>query len=160
MRLLALAALLPAAGGCVLDELTATHVEAGGAIHAALAGGADHVCTALADGKDSPFAVNGFSTVLTFGLVGATDSTGVSVLADIQLATPLPAITVPIGAGSTSQLEIHLDGSGCAASSGVVNLHVDASGLLQGDFNATGAVSGSTAPCQFAGTIVDVPLDR
>jgi len=80
------------------------------------------------------------------------------VLADVQQATPLAAIDVPL-AGAT-HLEIHLDGSGCVGQTGDIHLHVDANGNLQGDFAASGVVSGSTVACQFAGTIVDVPLDR
>jgi hypothetical protein len=154
--LLLVAALFPS--GCVVDELTAPHVSPGGAVHAALAGGVDHQCTALADGKNDPFTVSGSSPVLTFGLVGATDANGARVLADVQQQTPLASIDVPLA--GASMLEIHLDGSGCVGQSGEIHLHVDANGKLQGDFAASGVLSGSTAPCQFAGTLVDIPLDR
>jgi len=147
-------------GGCVVDELTQSHPTPGGMVHAALAGGADHECSALGDGKDDPFTINGFSSVLTFGLVGATDSAGASVHADVNAATALASITVPLGGGSASQLEIHLDGSGCVATGGELHLHVDAAGRLQGDFAATGTVTGSSDVCNFYGGFADVPLDR
>src|SRR5437016_14641751 len=105
------------AGGCVVGELTGSHPRPGGAVHVALANGADHVCTALADGTADPFTVSGFSSVLTFGLVGASDSGGASVHADVNAMTPLASIDVPL-AGGASHLEIHLDGSGCVAPSG------------------------------------------
>jgi hypothetical protein len=145
--------------GCVYQELTTPHVEAGGMVQAVLGAGQPRTSTGLGDGKD-PLGVSGFSPFLTFGLVaGVDDFTGMS--AATILAMPSTSVKLTITPATVSRVNVHADGTGCWAQNGVVNLHSDASLNLSGDFAATGNVSDSDpTPCTLSGTLTGIPVDR
>jgi hypothetical protein len=145
--------------GCVIDELTATHVSPGGTLTATLGTGPEHTCTAIVDATADPITINGFSAALTFGLVGATDAAGANVHGEVAKAPAM--LTIQIAPGGANQLELHADGGGCAAHQAIVNLRLDGSDRMQGDFQVTSGADTSTgAACQFSGTLLNIPVSR
>jgi hypothetical protein len=147
-----------ALSGCIGSELLTPHVEPGGTVVVTTAGHT-FTTTALADATKTPFTVSGFSTSVTFGLVADVDGAGHASRDDLAKAGDAADVTVG-QPGSTTQLEIHAGGSGCVGGAGVVHLHVTSGDALSGDFQATGTVSGGAAPCDFSGSLADVPIAR
>jgi hypothetical protein len=147
--------------GCwssVLDEATQSHVDPAGKVQAALTGGTPRTTTALAHAKSEPMVVEGASTELTFSLTAADSAGGGTALGDLKMPGNTTQITVR--PGGRNRLEIHLDGGGCVATSGSVQLSLDGNGHLQGGFDADGMVSGGSSSCHMTGTLADVPVDR
>jgi hypothetical protein len=147
-----------ALSGCVLGEITASHVEPGGLITATLNGGAPVASTGLGDASKEPFSLDGFSAVLTFGLVAANDASGASVVTGT--ATANASLSIPITVGGKNQLEVSLDGASCVASEGTVTLTTNSSLQLTGTFSASGTLSGGTTPCTVTGSFSKVPVQR
>ena len=143
--------------GCVYDELLATHIMAGGVVRAQINGGTMHASTGLGDGKD-PLAVNGFAADLTFGLIVGDDA--LSAAATPQLVNANVTVQLPITPLSKTRLQVNLEGSGCDAQNGTVNLHTDGDKLISGDFAASGTVPGGSTVCQVSGTLDKIPVDR
>ena len=140
------------ASGCLYQELTSSHVEPGGTVTAMLDGGMPRTTTGLGDATKDPFSLSGFSPFLTFGLVAPGSK--------MALSMDNTTVEVDLAPGSGVQLEIHSDGTGCSAQSGVVHLHTSGDGHVDGDFTATGLVPGTTTACSFAGTLAGIPLSR
>jgi hypothetical protein len=151
-------ALILITNGCVYDELTAKHVEPGGAVHVTVNGGLDHTSTAIADATSLPLTVNGFAANLTFGLVAADDGNGHQPGDD--LIADGSVVELPITAKDGNRLQVHLDGTGCDAQSG--GIHLTSTGdTIDGDFTVDGVVTdGSGAACQITGTLSKIPVDR
>jgi hypothetical protein len=143
--------------GCWSNFVDPPTVSPGGKIQASLAGGSVHTTAAVAHGKSEPMVVDGASTELTFSLTAA-DTLGGTALADLKQAGDTTQLQ--IYSGSRNKLEIHLEGGGCVAVTGAVNLSLDGNGHLAGAFEADGMVSGGTNSCQMTGTLADVPQDR
>jgi hypothetical protein len=136
--------------GCYspIGELTATHIEPGGTISAALDAGTPLTTKALADGTVDPMTIVGNSPELVFGLVIGTDTTTAAAAKPMLLAN-MP-VTLSIAGGS--QLSVHLGGHSCAATVATIHLTPDGKGNLNGDF------AGSGDGCQLGGTLTGVPL--
>jgi hypothetical protein len=115
----------------------------------ALDGQPPRTSTGLGDLTKDPFGINGYSPFLTFGLVSAG--------ADAVLKDNNAMLDVAVPA---AQLEIHSDGTGCAAQTGLIHLRTDGNGKVSGDFTAAGVVSGGTDSCSFSGTLDSIPLNR
>jgi hypothetical protein len=145
------------ASGCVYDELTATHVEAGGVLHAAIDSGAMHMTTALCSGKNDPATINGYAPDVTVGVVAGDDATGATAVAD--LAKGAYTFDLAITANGRNRLEVHADGSGCVANAGTIHFVSDGS-KLGGTFSATGTRSDTGAACAITGDLANVPEDR
>jgi hypothetical protein len=143
--------------GCIYDELTSSHVEAGGAVHAAIDTGVMHTTTALCNGHQDPANVNGYAPDVTFGLVAGDDATGANAFMD--LGKGAVTFDLPISPTDRNQLEIHADGSGCTAQSGTVHVVSDGSHLT-GTFSATGVRTDTGAACSISGDFAGVPIDR
>jgi hypothetical protein len=154
VRLLFLALALQ---GCVYDELTSTHIEPGGALHAAIDSGPMHTTTAICNGHQDPANLTGYAADVTFGLVAGADATGSNAFTDLGKGTY--TFDVPITPSGTSQLSVHAEGSGCAAQSGTVHLVSDGS-HLSGNFTGSGTRTDSGAACMIAGDFSGIPLDR
>lgn len=144
--------------GCVYDELLATHVEPGGSVKAQMNGGVEMESTAIGHGQKEPLDVSGFSANLTFGLTAGDDTGGSTAYVDLQKANV--AVALPITPTGRTRLEIHLAGSGCVAESGTVNLRTDGDKNLSGDFQADGTLPDGVTPCQMAGTLDKIPVER
>ena len=144
--------------GCIYDELLATHVEPGGSVKATMNMGPEMDSTAMGEATKEPLTINGFSPNLTFGLIAGADTAGATALAD--LAKPNVAVQLLITPTSVTRLEIHLGGTGCVAQTGTIDLRTDNNKNFSGDFQADGTVSGSAAPCQLAGTLDAIPVER
>jgi hypothetical protein len=140
------------AAGCYspVTELITPHVEAGGAIAAALGSGPSLTVKALADGTVDPMTINGSSPELVFGLIVGTD-----VLSGMPAkALLLAGKTVQLTVAGGSELSVHLGGQSCATTAATVNLRPDGKGHIDGDFNGTGA------SCSTSGTLASVPIDQ
>src|SRR4051812_20811762 len=141
--------------GCYspIGELTATHVEAGGAVTAALDAGAESTTKAIADGTAQPMTIEGTSPALVFGLVfGADDLTGMPATAQLLGGH---AVQMTVTAQGSVQLSVHMEGRSCAAGVGtVVHLTPDGKGHVDGDF------SGAGTDCQMAGSLSGIPIDQ
>jgi hypothetical protein len=157
LRQLAVAALL--LPGCLLDEISSnSRVDPAGAVKVST-GGPTRMTPAVAKAKNEPLTVTGTSPELTFVLTAADAGGGASPRANLMKAGQ--AVTLTLAAGSPNHLEVHLDGGGCAADSGVVALQLDAQSHLAGSFDVTGLVAaGSTTACHATGTLEAVPIDR
>jgi len=143
--------------GCVYDELTAHHVEPGGALHAAIGSGPMHTTTAICDGHQDPANLNGYAADVIFGLVAGDDAAGSNAFTDLgkgAITFDLPV--VPMG---RTQLSVHAEGSGCAVQTGTVHLVSDGN-VLTGNFSGSGTRTDSGAPCSVAGDLSGIPLDR
>jgi hypothetical protein len=146
--------------GCwssVIDEATASHVDPGGKVSAALTGGQMRTTAAVARAKSEPMTIEGASTELTFSLTAA-DSLGGTAISDLKNAGDSSQLN--IRPGGRNQLQIHLDGGGCVATQGIVHLSLDAEKNLAGDFDADGTISDNTNSCHMSGTLANVPADR
>ena len=147
------AALALSAAGCYspVTELVTPHVEAGGTVTATIDGGASLVKTAaLADGTAQPMNIEGTSASLVFGLIfGSDDLSGMPATAQLLAGQP---VQMTVSAGGATQLSVHLDGTSCAALSGVVHLTPDGMGHVSGDY------SGAGDGCQMSGTLDAVPI--
>jgi hypothetical protein len=143
--------------GCVYDELTGNHVEAGGAIHAAIDSGPMHTTTALCNGHQDPANMNGYAPDVTFGLTAGDDATGSNAFTD--LGKGAYTFDLPITPTGRTQLAVHADGSGCTAQDGTVHVVSDGSHLT-GTFSATGTRSDTGAACAIAGDFAGIPIDR
>jgi hypothetical protein len=139
--------------GCVYQELTAPHVEAGGVVTAALNGGAPLTAKGLGDATKDPFSISGFSPLLTFGVIAPASYTA-------PLAMPSMAVELPINTSGYVQLQVHADGSGCVAQTGTLQLATDAGNNLTGSFDAAGVVPDGTDTCTMSGTLQGVPVMR
>jgi hypothetical protein len=137
------------ASGCVYQELTTPHVEPGGTVTAIIGNGMPRTSTGLGDATKDPFSLSGYSPYLTFGLV-APGSMMALTMNNVAIEVDVPS----------AQLEVHADGSGCAAQSAVIHLHTDGNGNLGGDFTATGTVPNATDACTFTGTLDSIPISR
>lgn len=145
------ALLLP---GCYspVDELIATHVEAGGAITASLDSGAAVTTKAIVDGKAQPITIEGTSPTLVFGIVfGTDDLTGMPATAQLLAGK---TVQMTVSAAGTTQLSVHLDGRSCAANTAVIHLVPDGKGHVDGDF------SGAGDACAMSGTLSQIPIDQ
>ena len=147
---------LAACAGCYspIDELTATHVTAGGTVTAMLDAGPAFTTTALADATAQPMTLEGTSPALVFGLIfGTDDLTGLSAHDQLIAGAGVQMTVTPSG---TVQLSVHANGGGCAATTGtVIHLISDGNGHLNGDF------SGSGDTCQtMSGTFASIPLSQ
>src|SRR5437016_3292764 len=143
--------------GCWSNFVDAPSVDPGGKVQAALAGGAVRATAAVARGKSEPMVIAGASAELTFSLTAA-DTLGGTALNDLKNAGDTTQLQ--IYNGSRNKLEIHLDGGGCVAITGAVNLSLNAAGHVAGSFDADGTISGGTNTCHITGTLADVPQDR
>jgi hypothetical protein len=143
---------------CWSNFVDAPTVAPGGKVSASLAGGAAHTTAAVAHGMSEPMVVEGASAELTFSLTAADTIAGGTALGDLKMAGD--SAQVQITSGSRNKLEIHLDGGGCVAVTGTVNLSLDGNSHVAGAFAADGTVSGGTSSCHMTGTLADVPQDR
>lgn len=141
--------------GCYspVDELVATHVEAGGTVTASLDGGANLVMTtALADGSAQPMNIEGTSTTLVFGLIfGGDDLTGMPASAQLLAGQP---VQMTVRATGSVQLGVHLGGTSCMADTAVIHLTPDGKGHVDGDY------SGAGGGCQMMGTLTGIPINQ
>src|SRR4051812_41019956 len=113
-------------GGCFssfIDEATQTHVDPAGKVQAAMVAGQVRTTTALVSDKAEPMKVEGASMELTFSLTAA-DTLGGTGFNDLKNAGDSAQLN--LREGGRNHLEIHLDASGCRATSGLVNLALDA----------------------------------
>jgi hypothetical protein len=156
VRVLLVVGLAVGAGGCWLEEATAPHVDPGGNVQVTVGGPAEKT-SAIAHAASEPLIVEGNSPTLTFYLAAADDTAGSTARTD--LAQPNAFVQLTLAPASRSRLEVHLDGSGCVAQTGVVHLHTDPQSRLAGDFDASGTDS-SGRVCQITGTLDGVPVDR
>jgi hypothetical protein len=129
--------------------------SAGGAVSATMNDGQSRTTSALGHGKQDPLTVEGASPELTFAL-----SCGDSAAGSTRLILAQPGGAVELSIDDNTHLEVHLDGSGCVAQSGVVHLSSDGNNHLGGDFSATGTVFGGAANCRTSGTLANIPVDR
>lgn len=140
--------------GCYspVGELVATHVEAGGAITAALDGGPEQSTKALADATGDPMLVDGTSAGLVFGLVvGDDDLTGMPAKPQLLAGK---AVQLTVAPSTRAQMSVHTGGRSCAATQATIHLTPDGNGHLDGDFNGAGE------GCMFAGKLSAVPIDQ
>jgi hypothetical protein len=150
--LFSVAASAALAAGCwsPVTELVTPHVEAGGAIMAALANGPSLTTTAIADSTVDPMTITGNSPTFVFGLIVGNDSISGMPAKAMLLASD--GVTLTIAAGS--QLSVHMNGQNCAATAATVNLRPDGKGNIDGDFTATGD------GCSTDGTLTAVPINQ
>jgi hypothetical protein len=152
--LLVLAILL---GGCldsVIEEASAPQFNPGGMVLAEVVTGQERTTTALGNSTQEPMTIQGTSAQLTFSLTAADTLGGT---ADTDLKSPPASTTLSIHPGGRNALEVHLDGSGCLATTGTVHLTIDTGYHLAGDFDADGTVSGGSTACHVTGTLANVP---
>jgi hypothetical protein len=141
------------AGGCVWGDLTTSHNEPGGTVTAMMDNRGPRSSTAIGDATGDPFTVSGFSPVLTFGLTAPATATQ-------PLSMNGASVQINVAPGTSPALEIHSDGTGCAAQTAVVHLNTDGDGHLNGDFSGTGLVSGSQIACTLSGTLQGIPFNH
>jgi hypothetical protein len=156
MRSFVLAALCAGCFSSILDQ-DPQAVPQGGKVQAGLSGGVLRITPAVAHQKGEPMVVEGASTELTFSLTAA-DTLGGTALADLKNAGDQTQLN--LRKGGRNHLEIHLDGGGCVAVTGLVSLSLDSNTRLAGSFDADGTLSGGTTPCHMSGTLAEIPLDR
>jgi hypothetical protein len=140
--------------GCYspINELVATHVEAGGAITASLDAGPQVTTKALADGSAQPMTVEGTSPALVFGLIFGTDDYS-GMPAQSQVLAGL-SVQMTVSSTASVQLSVHLQGRSCAANTAVIHLQPDGKGNLDGDFSGVGD------SCQMSGTLSGIPINQ
>ena len=143
--------------GCVYQELTATHVEPGGTVTASLSGGMARTSTGLADATSDPFQLSGFSPFLTFGIIAGDAQAG---QISAALKTAGAAVDLPLSSGGKNMLEIHTDGTGCSATTGIIHLRAVDDGHVAGDFSAMGTRTNSQDACTIDGMLDAIPVDR
>jgi hypothetical protein len=141
--------------GCYspVGELLATHVEAGGAVAAAIDGGPMLSTEGLADGNADPMTINGFSNLIVVGIIVGDDD--ISATAAKPLLLKNQAVTMTVGTTSRARLSVHIDGRSCAATSAIVHLTPDGKGHIDGDFTGSGSDG-----CTFAGTLKGIPIEQ
>ncbi len=152
MRRLACALLLSAGCYSPVGELVTPHVEAGGAVNAALDGGPMMTTKALADATGDPMLIDGTSAALVIGMVvGDDDLTGMPAKAQLLAGH---GVQMTVGPSSRAQLSVHLGGRSCAATQATIHLTPDGNGHLGGDF------SGMGDGCAMTGTLSAVPISH
>ena len=151
-RLAALAALSLAGCYSPIGELTATHVEPGGAVTASMDGSDNVTTTAIVNGSAQPITIQGTSPSLVFGIVfGKDDLTGMPASAQLLAGA---TVQMTVSSTGTTQLSVHLGGRSCAANTAVIHLVPDGKGHVDGDFTGTGDA------CQMSGTLAAIPIDQ
>src|SRR4051812_22536391 len=115
--------LLLALPGCIYQELTATHIEAGGVVTATLNGGGPHTSKGLGDSTKDPFSISGNSPFLVSPLPPPPPTPP-------PPAWPGRAFLLPLVPGGYVQPAAHADGPGSTADSGTLHLATDASSNL------------------------------
>jgi hypothetical protein len=144
-----------ALAGCYspVQELVTPHVDAGGAMGAALDGGPITSVQALADATSDPMTINAASALLVIGIVvGDDDATASS--AKTMLLNDQP-VTMTVSPLARAQLGVHLNGRSCTLVMGRVALRPDGKGHLDGEFSGTGEDG-----CRVDGTLSQVPIER
>lgn len=147
--------------GCnVYQDLLTPRTEPGGAIKATIGASPERMSKGMGEDKKEKerLEVSGFSPELTFGLIAGEDASGRS--AKAVLVNAEAAIELPLTPTSSTRLQIHLDGGGCAAEDGFVVLRTDKDKLLHGEFLATGTTTTGSLRCELAGTLEKVPIER
>ena len=146
--------------GCsnVYEEILNPPKKAGGTVKVTIDEGTERAASALGRNKDEPFTVEGQSSLLTFVLTAADDSSGST--AKQKLSGANTSVELLLSATGRNRIEVHADGKGCVSDgkSGHITLSLGDSSKLEGSFELGGTRSDGGAACLIKGSLVDIPV--